>query len=174
MKRYIMLMCILCVSLSLLFGCSTEDDKPTASLPDEAMTTIVLYAYDALEDDTYSTVYEVAEEDFNLEKVVEAYDTVVVQGVYGKELKINEIKRIDDKVWIDFDSESVNAMGLGSGTEGQLFGDLAHSINSNIETVEEIYYTMDNGKDFETGHLLFTADRPFWYGDTEQLETEAN
>lgn len=185
MKKQLLLVLLLCCSL-LNMGCGQQAEEQSVAAPvvqeqgepKTETTLIILYAYDTAEDTTYTTVAEVATADFGLEAVVQAYDLNVIQGVYGKQIVMNEIKEIpptdetakDGKVYIDFDSESVNQLGLGSGSEGQFFGDLARSIDENLGYVDEIYYTMDGGKDFTTGHLWFAADQPFWYGSQQPVE----
>jgi len=181
------------LSLSLLLilvlsasGCGQKEEMPVQGeelLPvqqEEQIETVlvVLYAYDAVKDDTYTVVTEVEKEIFGVEAVVESYQTSIVQGIYGQELMVNEVKEIapsaadtqDGKVYIDFDSENIKNLALEDGLEGQFWGNLARSIDENLGYIDEIYYTMDGGKNFVSGHLRFSAKEPFWYANQQPTE----
>lgn len=176
--------CLLTLFLLFIFsvtGCGQKEEVAVqgqeSSQVEQAETVlVVLYAYDAVEDDTYTVVAEVDKETFGAKAIVEAYKKSVVQSIYGHELVINEIKEVapsavdaqDGKVYIDFDSMSV--IDWEDSLQGQFWGNLARSIDENLGYVDEIYYTMDGGKNFTVGHLRFQATEPFWYAAQQRIE----
>ena len=184
MKKYVTMGLMFLVMLGLLSGCAQntpkQEEKPAASTEEEdtyqSGPQVELYAYDAQEDQQYVTICELAQgESVTPESIIKAYQTQVMEGVYGKAVEVNEVKRVagsqagQDKLYIDFKAADVESLGLGSGSEGNYFGDLAQSITANIPEITEIYYTMDGG-DFVTGHLWFSKDEPFWYEHEEPAE----
>ena len=184
MKKYVTMGLMFLVMLGLLSGCAQntpkQEETPAASTEEEdtyqSGQQVELYAYDAQEDQQYVTICELAQgESVTPESIIKAYQTQVMEGVYGKAVEVNEVKRVagsqagQDKLYIDFKAADVESLGLGSGSEGNYFGDLAQSITANIPEITEIYYTMDGG-DFVTGHLWFSKDEPFWYEHEEPAE----
>ena len=184
MKKYVTMGLMFLVMLGLLSGCAQntpkQEETPAASTEEEdtyqSGPQVELYAYDAQEDQQYVTICELAQgESVTPESIIKAYQTQVMEGVYGKAVELNEVKRVagsqagQDKLYIDFKAADVESLGLGSGSEGNYFGDLAQSITANIPEITEIYYTMDGG-DFVTGHLWFSKDEPFWYEHEEPAE----
>lgn len=184
MKKYVTMGLMFLVMLGLLSGCAQntpkQEETPAASTEEEdtyqSGPQVELYAYDAQEDQQYVTICELAQgESVTPESIIKAYQTQVMEGVYGKAVEVNEVKRVagsqagQDKLYIDFKAADVESLGLGSGSEGNYFGDLAQSITANIPEITEIYYTMDGG-DFVTGHLWFSKDEPFWYEHEEPAE----
>ncbi len=184
MKKYVTMGLMFLVMLGLLSGCTQntpkQEETPAASTEEEdtyqSGPQVELYAYDAEDDQQYVTICELASgESVTPENIIKAYQTQVMEGVYGKAVEINEVKRTagsqagHDKLYIDFKAADVESLGLGSGSEGNYFGDLAQSITANIPEITEIYYTMDGG-DFVTGHLWFSKDEPFWYEHEEPAE----
>ena len=113
---------------------------------------------------TTTVVAEISEKDLNAETIVNKYNEIVVQSLYGALFDVNKVTRVDDKVIIDFDADSVKAVGIAEGEEGQLFYNLARSIEENLGDVHYVYLTMDGGKDFRLGHLWFAAAEPFYSG----------
>lgn len=183
MKKTATIGFIILMLLGTLAGCGQKEVKqaetPNAPIVDdetyESGPQVELYAYDAEEDQQYVTICELAaDESITPESVIKAYQTQVMEGVYGKSVGVNEVNRIagggaGDKLYIDFTAADVEALDLGSGSEGNYFGDLAQSITANIPEITEIYYTMDGG-DFVTGHLWFNKAEPFWYEHEEPRE----
>lgn len=169
--------------MGLLAGCGNE--KPTEDAPPVTPTEtdedyvagpqIELYAYDAVEDQQYVTIYELAAgEAITPENIVKAYQTQIMEGIYGKVVQVNDISLTNisadsQRLHIDFSATDVEGLGLGSGSEGSYFGNLAESIAKNLPEITEIYYTMDGG-DFITGHLWFSKNDPFWYAHEEPIE----
>ena len=107
---------------------------------------------------------EISEKDLNAETIVAKYNEIVVQSLYGEMFDVNKVTKIDDKVIIDFDADSVKAIDIVEGEEGQLFYNLARSIEENLGDVHSVYLTMDGGNDFRLGHLWFVAEEPFYSG----------
>lgn len=183
------ILCLLTLSLLLVFalsasGCGQKEEvavqgpevQPVEQEEEIETVLVVLYAYDAEEDDTYTVVTEVAKENFGAKAIVEAYQTSVIQGIYGQNVGINEVKEVapssddtqDGKVYIDFDGAGM--LELEDGLRGQFWGNLARSIDENLGYIDEIYYTMDGGKNFVSGHLRFLATEPFWYANQQPTE----
>ncbi len=184
MKKHLTMGCLVLMMLAVLSGCAQnvpkQEPTPTAPIeeeePYESGPQIELYAYDAQEDQQYITICELAPgEQVSPENVIKAYQTQVMEGVYGTIVQVNEVRLVQgsqqghDRLYIDFKASDVQSLGLGSGSEGNYFGDLAESITANISDITEIYYTMDGG-DFVTGHLWFSKDEPFWYEHEEPVE----
>lgn len=173
MKKRIMLICIIALIGTFVFGCTAKKDEPPVSNVGteqqeeyEAGEQITLYSYNAERDEQMTTVYELQPgEAISVENVVKAYQNQIMDGLYKKVVAINSITIKESNngvnVWIDFKADDVISLGLGSGSEGSYYGDLARSIEANIAEVNCIYYSMD-GKNFETGHLLFETTEPFW------------
>ena len=169
-KKFIILCLLLTVGLVSACGKETPPQTQTPQTPAgdtqddyEAGPQIELFAYDAVEDQQYITIYELQpDQEVTPENVAKAYQTQVMEGVYGQAVGINEVRVDGQRVYIDFKAADVEALGLGSGSEGSYFGNLAASIAANIPDIEAIYYSMD-GNDFVTGHLWFDKDEPFWY-----------
>ena len=176
MRKIFSVSLICCLMLILLTGCAKNADVPSDEVDNNEKISaeessvvgqsVVLYAYDGVEDQSYTTVCTIHSEKMSVEDVALAYLDYVGKDIYGQDVQIKEIIVKDDQVWIDFDGASIDNMTLGSGSEGQFFGDLARSLVSNFEEINEIYYSMDN-QDFVTGHLWFDKDRPFWYSHEE-------
>ena len=145
-------------------ACSTRVEKAVSKVPGVTSCSVSLLTNSMGIEGTASP-----------ESIIKAYQTQVMEGVYGKAVEVNEVKRVagsqagQDKLYIDFKAADVESLGLGSGSEGNYFGDLAQSITANIPEITEIYYTMDGG-DFVTGHLWFSKDEPFWYEHEEPAE----
>lgn len=190
MKRYSkLLVLLLCFSLLLtpLYGCGKAQEETKA--PEVSDTTqnqqveedgiyITLYysdiitqeQEDALEDEedrnyTQTMVAQIPEEELTPEKIVQVYNELVIQGLYGEEATVNEVSLHGKSIKVDFDGKSLENLEIEPGYEGQLFYNLARSLWANIEGVDNIYLTMDHGKDFRLGHLWFEASRPFYYGE---------
>lgn len=183
----LLILCLLC--MMSMSGCSNEQDKDTVSTvvntdtQGQAETVedgiyIMLYM---LNDDSWETeineetedadaeltttvVAEISEKDLNAETIITKYDEIVVQSLYGELFIVNKVTETGNKVIVDFDGESIVAIGITEGEEGQLFYNLARSIDENLGDISDIYFTMDGGKDFRLGHLWFTADQPFYSG----------
>lgn len=184
MKKYWTVGLMVLMMLGLLSGCGQNSNKQEA-IPEtpteeeesyESGPQVELYAYDAEEDQQYVTICELATgESITPENIIKAYQTQVMEGVYGKAVQVNDVTVVKgtqeghDKLYIDFKAADVESLGLGSGSEGNYFGDLAQSITANIPEITEIYYTMDGG-DFVTGHLWFSKDEPFWYEHEDPVE----
>lgn len=113
---------------------------------------------------TTTIVAEIAKKDLNAETIVKKYNEIVVQSLYGEVFTVNKVTKVDDSVIIDFDAASVENAGIVEGEEGQLFYNLARSIDDNLDDVNFVYFTMDDGKDFRLGHLWFAAEEPFYSG----------
>lgn len=113
---------------------------------------------------TTTIVAEISEKDLNAETIVEKYNEIVVQSLYGEVFAVNAVTKTNDSVIIDFDAASVEAIDIVEGEEGQLFYNLARSIDDNLDDVNFVYFTMDGGKDFQLGHLWFAAEEPFYSG----------
>ena len=113
---------------------------------------------------TTTVVAEIAEKDLNAETIVNKYNEIVVQSMYGDLFTVNKVTKTDNKVIVDFDSASIEAIEIAEGEEGQLFYNLARSIDENLGDVNYVYLTMDGGKDFRLGHLWFAAEEPFYSG----------
>ena len=119
---------------------------------------------DADEELTTTVVAEISEADLNADTIVAKYNEIVVQSLYGEVFTVNQVVKTENKVIIDFDSASVQAVGITEGEEGPLFYNLARSIDENLGDVNYVYLTMDGGKDFRLGHLWFVAEEPFYSG----------
>ncbi|MBR2008698.1 MAG: hypothetical protein IJ936_01090, partial [Peptococcaceae bacterium] len=113
---------------------------------------------------TTTVVAEISEKDLNAETIVVKYNEIVVQSLYGELFTVNNVTKADNKVIVDFDSASIAEIGIPEGEEGQLFYNLARSIDENLGDVNYVYLTMDGGKDFRFGHLWFVAEEPFYSG----------
>ena len=113
---------------------------------------------------TTTVVAEISEKDLNAETIVVKYNEIVVQSLYGELFTVNHVTKADNKVIVDFDSASIAEIGIPEGEEGQLFYNLARSIDENLGDVNYVYLTMDGGKDFRLGHLWFVAEEPFYSG----------
>lgn len=183
-----MLLCgLLCMLLCMtsLTGCKTEepDDVLIAESTEQSVQVedgiyIMLYM---LNDDSWETeidaatedadaeltttvVAEISKADLNAETIVNKYNEIVVQSLYGELFTVNQVRETDQSVIIDFDADSLAAVGITEGEEGQLFYNLARSIDENLGDVNEVYLTMDGGNDFRLGHLWFSAAEPFYFG----------
>lgn len=180
---------LLCMGLLLVLfvGCGTEPAKTDVAEEDlstpvaEDSIYITLYLTDAFEEGetnadgteegnapqenlTTAIVTSVEKDALSAQTIVEEYNRLVIETAYGQQLAINTVQEAGRQVKVDFDSESVEALNIEPGYEGQLFYNLARSIDGNLGDVDEIYFTMDGGKDFTLGHLWFEADRPFYSG----------
>lgn len=113
---------------------------------------------------TTRVVAEISEKDLNANTIVQKYNEIVVQSLYGEVFTVNTVTQTDSKVTIDFDSASMEAVGIVEGEEGQILYNLARSIDENLGDVNEVYLTMDGGNDFRLGHLWFSAAEPFYSG----------
>ena len=113
---------------------------------------------------TTTVVAEISEKDLNAETIVVKYNEIVVQSLYGELFTVNHVTKADNIVIVDFDSASIAEIGIPEGEEGQLFYNLARSIDENLGDVNYVYLTMDGGKDFRLGHLWFVAEEPFYSG----------
>lgn len=111
-----------------------------------------------------TVVTAVSPDELSAASVVQAYNSLVIEPEYGKQIEILDVQEKDSQVWVDFDSESVENLGIEEGYEGQVFYNLARSIVANLNNVDEIYFTMDGGQDFTLRHLWFEASRPFYSG----------
>ncbi len=190
-KLYIVLCMMLCILLctTALAGCGSEDKDNTISTVGEADSQqqpdpvedgvyIMLYMLnadsweteidadteDADAELTTTVVAEISKKDLNAETIVTKYNEIIVQSLYGDVCTINNVTKVDNKVIIDFDSASVEKIDITEGEEGQLFYNLARSIDDNLGDVNAVYLTMDGGKDFRLGHLWFVAEEPFYSG----------
>lgn len=113
---------------------------------------------------TTTIVAEISEKDLNAETIVEKYNEIVVQSLYGELFTVNKVVKENDCVMVDFDAASLERIGIAEGEEGHLFYNLARSIDDNLDDINFIYFTMDDGKDFRLGHLWFAAEEPFYSG----------
>lgn len=113
---------------------------------------------------TTTVVAEISEKDLNAATIVDKYNTIVVQSLYGEMFSVNAVTTLENKVTVDFDSESVANVGIADGEAGALFYNLARSIDENLGDVNAIFFTMDGGEDFRLGHLWFAATEPFYTG----------
>lgn len=188
MKQKKLKVVLLCVSflLIILSGCGSKtvestpaDDDNTVVPAAEDNVYITLYLSNEINDSekdsheadaevsqnmTTTMVASIAKEDLSVDTIISEYNQMVVQSIYGKNFVVNEIKVSEQNAWVDFDSDSVEALGIEEGNEGQLFYNLARSIDENMGDIDEIYFTMDGGQDFRVGHLWFEANRPFYSG----------
>lgn len=157
-------LCLLCISLLLMLSACGQKEEVSVQAPEvlpieqeeqEETALIVLYAYDDIEDDTYSVVTEIEQASFGVEAIVEAYQTSIIQGIYGQKILINDIKTVapssetaqDGKVYIDLDGASIQQLNLDDNSKDQFFANLSRSIDENLGYIDKIYYTMD-GKNF--------------------------
>lgn len=187
-KSLVGLLLCLGLLLILLVGCGAESAKTDAAeeeLPApvaEDSIYITLYLTDAFEEKepnavggteendepqenlTTAMVTSVDKDALSAQTIVEEYNRLIIETAYGRQLVVNTVQETGQQVKVDFDSESVEALEIEPGYEGQLFYNLARSIDENLGDVDEIYFTMDGGKDFTLGHLWFEADRPFYSG----------
>lgn len=182
---------LLCISflLIVLSGCGAkaaesdilpQEEENAVSAADDSIY-LTLYLSDKTiesEEDTESTtsgsepetdmtatmVTSVAADALSVETIVAEYNQLVIENLYGKTVVVNDVREKDNKAWVDFDSASVKALEIASGSEGMLFYNLARSIDENMGDIDEIYFTMDGNKDFQLGHLWFEASRPFYSG----------
>lgn len=188
---YFIVCMILCVLLCMtaVTGCETDkqDDTISASIENETQQNseqiedgiyIMLYMLnedsweteinadteDANAELTTTVVAEISEKDLSAETIVAKYNEIVVQSLYGEVFTVNKVAKTGDNVIIDFDSDSIEALGIAEGQEGQVFFNLARSIDENLGDVNHIYLTMDGGNDFRLGHLWFVAEEPFYSG----------
>ena len=113
---------------------------------------------------TSTMVAEIETEPATADAIADAYNRMVVETIYGQPMTINDVQQNGGTVKVDFDSKSVEALPIEEGTEGMVFYNLARSIDENLGDVDEIYFTMDGGKDFVLGHLWFESGRPFYSG----------
>ncbi len=187
-KNLVGLLLCLGLLLILLVGCGAESAKTDAAEEDlpapvaEDSIYITLYLTDAFEEKdpnavdgteehdelqenlTTAMVTSVDKDALSAQTIVEEYNRLIIETAYGRQLVVNTVQETGQQVKVDFDSESVKALEIEPGYEGQLFYNLARSIDDNLGDVDEIYFTMDGGKDFTLGHLWFEADRPFYSG----------
>ena len=187
-KSLVGLLLCLGLLLILLVGCGAESAKTDAAEEDlptpvaEDSIYITLYLTDAFEEKepnavggteendepqenlTTAMVTSVDKDALSAQTIVEEYNRLIIETAYGRQLVVNTVQETGQQVKVDFDSESVEALEIEPGYEGQLFYNLARSIDDNLGDVDEIYFTMDGGKDFTLGHLWFEADRPFYSG----------
>ena len=188
MNKIRTVICILMCTM-LLFGCGNDKadevvsssgaaDTPQDIVQIEDGIYIMLYMLnadsweteidadteDADQELTTTVVAEISEKDLNAETIVNKYNEIVVQSLYGDMFAVNKVTRVDDKVIIDFDADSVKAIDIAEGEEGQLFYNLARRIEENLGDVHSVYLTMDSGSDFRLGHLWFVAEEPFYSG----------
>lgn len=187
-KSLVGLLLCLGLLLILLVGCGAESAKTDAAEEDlptpvaEDSIYITLYLTDAFEEKepnavggteendepqenlTTAMVTSVDKDALSAQTIVEEYNRLIIETAYGRQLVVNTVQEAGQQVKVDFDSESVEALEIEPGYEGQLFYNLARSIDDNLGDVDEIYFTMDGGKDFTLGHLWFEADRPFYSG----------
>lgn len=192
MKRNSLTALLLCIVffLTVLAGCGAEQTQPEATENEEPAPVaedtvyITLYltnefeeieAQSALapeegasgagdEDLTTAMVTSVAKDALSAQTIVDQYNQLIIETAYGQQLVVNKVEEHGQTVKVDFDSDSVKSLDIEQGYEGQLFYNLARSIDDNLGDVDEIYFTMDGGKDFTLGHLWFEADRPFYSG----------
>ena len=170
-KIFCVLLCIL-LCITALTGCGNDKTDDTVSTVGQNDTTqeivqiedgiyIMLYM---LNENSWDTEIDANTKDLNAETIVAKYNEIVVQSLYGEMFDVNKVTKIDDKVIIDFDADSVKAIDIVEGEEGQLFYNLARSIEENLGDVHSVYLTMDGGNDFRLGHLWFVAEEPFYSG----------
>ena len=190
MRKKCLVMLLLCMGLFmvLLTGCGTapaqseaaEEDLRTPVAEDSIYITLYLTdAFEELESNagdgteenterqenlTTAMVTSVDKDALSAQTIVEEYNRLIIETAYGRQIVVNAVQETGQQVKVDFDSESVETLGIEPGYEGQLFYNLARSIDDNLGDVDEIYFTMDGGKDFTLGHLWFEADRPFYSG----------
>ena len=190
MRKKCLVMLLLCRGLFmvLLTGCGTapaqseaaEEDLRTPVAEDSIYITLYLTdAFEELESNagdgteenterqenlTTAMVTSVDKDALSAQTIVEEYNRLIIETAYGRQIVVNAVQEAGQQVKVDFDSESVETLGIEPGYEGQLFYNLARSIDDNLGDVDEIYFTMDGGKDFTLGHLWFEADRPFYSG----------
>ena len=190
MRKKCLVMLLLCMGLFmvLLTGCGTapaqseaaEEDLRTPVAEDSIYITLYLTdAFEELESNagdgteenterqenlTTARVTSVDKDALSAQTIVEEYNRLIIETAYGRQIVVNAVQEAGQQVKVDFDSESVETLGIEPGYEGQLFYNLARSIDDNLGDVDEIYFTMDGGKDFTLGHLWFEADRPFYSG----------
>ena len=190
MRKKCLVMLLLCMGLFmvLLTGCGTapaqseaaEEDLRTPGAEDSIYITLYLTdAFEELESNagdgteenterqenlTTAMVTSVDKDALSAQTIVEEYNRLIIETAYGRQIVVNAVQEAGQQVKVDFDSESVETLGIEPGYEGQLFYNLARSIDDNLGDVDEIYFTMDGGKDFTLGHLWFEADRPFYSG----------
>ena len=188
---FIVVLCVL-LCIGLATGCSNDanQEEPVSTadsndtmqhaetVEDEDGVYIMLYM---LNDDSWETeidadtedadkalsttvVAEISQKDLNAKGIADKYNEIIVQSLYGDMFTINDVTQLDNKVIIDFDGESVKAIEIIDGEEGQLFYNLARSIEENLGDINQVYITMDGGKDFRLGHLWFEAEKPFYSG----------
>lgn len=190
-QRIALFLCMLLL-ITLPFGCSEKAQQPTeqpvSESAEEDGVYITLYLSNEMEDGaesgngssevatlddlTATMVTIVPEDSLNAETIVSEYNQLVIASLYGETVVVNGVKEEGNQVWVDFDSNSVAALPLEEGTEGQLFYHLARSITDNLGDIENVYLTMDGGKDFRLAHLWFEASRPFYSGSVP-MEGEA-
>ncbi len=168
MKKWTVLFCILTLLAWTAIGCTQQEnpvDEPPQTdneQPVEQGAEITLYSYNIDRDEQMTTVYTLLpDEEITVENIVKAYQDQIMEGLYEKVVAVNSITSQENSVWIDFKGEDIENLGLGSGSEGNYFGDLARSIDANMAEIDYIYYTVD-GDDFMTGHLIFDKNEPFW------------
>lgn len=181
MKKCVTVLCVMLMVFMGLSGCkqspaNQEANVPIASGEDETYSgglQVELYAYDTSEDQQYITIYELAPDvPITAENIIKAYQTQVMEGVYGLAVGVNEVRLSQDspnKLYIDFKGDDMEALNLEEGSEGNYFGGLAASITANIPEIGEIYYSID-GNDFIIGHLWFSKSEPFWTSHEEPTE----
>ncbi len=188
-KKLLCLMLCMLFCMTAVIGCGNDKKDDTVSTvgktdvsqeiaPVEDSIYIMLYMLNADSWDTEinadtedadaelttTVVAEISEKDLNAETIVAKYNEIVVQSLYGELYTVNKVTKTDNKVIIDFDADSIEAIGIAEGEEGQLFYNLARSIDENLGDVNYVYLTMDGGKDFRLGHLWFVAEEPFYSG----------
>ena len=125
------------------------------------------------EDMTTTVVTVVKKDDLNAETIAEEYNHMVVESLYGKQIRVKDVKQEGHSVKLDLDSKSIQELEIEEGTEGYLFYNMARSIAENVNGVDEVYLTMDGGKDFRLNHLWFEASRPFYTTMGPQEENAA-
>lgn len=182
-QRIALFLCMLLL-ITLPLGCSKQPqqstEQPVSESVEEDGVYITLYlpneAEDGAEsgnnagevatlDDLTATMVTIVPEDsLNAETIVSEYNQLVIVSLYGETVVVNGVKEEGNQVWVDFDSNSLAALPLEEGTEGQLFYHLARSITDNLGDIDNVYLTMDGGKDFRLAHLWFEASRPFYSG----------
>ncbi|MEE0085450.1 MAG: hypothetical protein UE068_14600, partial [Paludibacteraceae bacterium] len=142
-KIFCVLLCIL-LCITALTGCGNDKTDDTVSTVGQNDTTqeivqiedgiyIMLYMLNENSWDTEidantedadaelstTVVAEISEKDLNAETIVAKYNEIVVQSLYGEMFDVNKVTKIDDKVIIDFDADSVKAIDIVEGEEGQ-------------------------------------------------------
>ena len=130
----------------------------------ESSTSGVSGEVETVDDLTTTMVTIVPEDSLNAETIVNEYNQMIISSLYGETVVINEVKTEGNQVWVDFDSKSLKALPLEEGTEGILFYHMARSITDNLGDVDDVFLTMDGGRDFRLAHLWFEASRPFYSG----------